>query len=280
MTPPRRALEGGPAMTSWAQNLEDVMLARALQDVAQGFYVDVGAYDPDVDSVTRHFYERGWRGINIDPIPAQLEAFTRTRPRDVNLCVAAGAQAGTMRCYDFSPVGLSTLDADVAAGMRARGFDCREIEVPVRTLAGIVDEHGNGTIDFLKIDVEGAEAAVLAGCDFARHRPRIVVVEATAPMTSRATHEAWEPSLLRRGYVFAWFDGLNRFYVRREDADLLRHFRVQPNVFDNYVRGAAVRDADRARGLARIRRIPAQARTLLTRTRNWLAGADGTGTGR
>ena len=53
MTPPRRALEGGPAMTSWAQNLEDVMLARALQDVAQGFYVDVGAYDPYVDACTR-----------------------------------------------------------------------------------------------------------------------------------------------------------------------------------------------------------------------------------
>jgi FkbM family methyltransferase len=259
---------------SWAQNLEDVMLARALQGVAQGFYIDVGAFDPNVDSVTRHFYEHGWRGINIDPIPAQLAAFTRVRPRDVNLCLAAGARSGTLRCFDFSPVGLSTLDAEVAAVMRARGYEYREIDVPVRTLAEIIDEHGDATIDFLKIDVEGAEADVLAGCDFERHRPRIVVVEATAPMSPRATHDAWEPTLLRHGYVFAWFDGLNRFYVRREDADLLQHFRVQPNVFDDYVRGNAVRDADR-RGLGRIRRIPGRARKFLSRTRQWLAGRAG-----
>jgi FkbM family methyltransferase len=257
-------------MISWAQNLEDVMLARALADVEQGFYVDVGAFDPRSDSVTRHFYEHGWRGINIDPLPSQIAPFVRERPRDVNLAVAVAATAGTMRFFDFSPVGLSTLDATVAAQMRARGFECREIEVPVTTLADVLDAHAPGTIDFLKIDVEGGEHGVLAGADFARHRPRIVVVEATAPMRPDATHATWEPLLLRRGYVFAWFDGLNRFYVRREDAERLRHFRVQPNVFDDYVRGIALREADRA-GLARLRRIPARTRRMLSSTGRWIA---------
>ena len=54
-------------MISWAQNLEDVMLARAFKGTARGYYVDVGAYDPVIDSVTRHFYEAGWHGINIEP---------------------------------------------------------------------------------------------------------------------------------------------------------------------------------------------------------------------
>jgi FkbM family methyltransferase len=258
-------------MISWAQNLEDVMLARALADVPRGFYVDVGAFDPRVDSVTRHFYEQGWRGINIEPVPSQIAPFARERPRDVNLAVAVAATAGTTRFFDFSPVGLSTLDTAVAAEMRGRGYPCREIDVPVTTLAAVLDAHAPATIDFLKIDVEGAEQAVLAGADFARHRPRIVVVEATAPMRPEATHAQWEPLLVRHGYVFAWFDGLNRFYVRREDAERLRHFRVQPNVFDDYVRGIALREADRT-GLARIRRIPARTRRILSRTGDWLAG--------
>ncbi len=62
---------------SYAQNFEDVMLWRALKHVERGFYIDVGAFSPDLDSVTRAFSERGWRGINIEPNPhylAQLNA--------------------------------------------------------------------------------------------------------------------------------------------------------------------------------------------------------------
>lgn len=54
-------------MISYAQNFEDVMLWRALKHVKKGFYVDVGAWSPDNDSVTRFFYENGWHGINIEP---------------------------------------------------------------------------------------------------------------------------------------------------------------------------------------------------------------------
>ena len=230
-------------MISWAQNLEDVMLARALQHVESGFYVDIGAYDPEIDSVTRHFYDKGWRGINIDPVPAQIARFATARPRDINLGVAVGEYRATMPFFDFSPTGLSTLDVTVAADMRARGFACRQTDVPVLTLAQVFDEHVPGLVDFLKIDVEGAEARVLAGADFSRHRPRILVIEATAPMQTLATHKGWEPMLLQQGYQFAWFDGLNRYYVRREDADLLQHFRVQPNVFDGYI---SVSDARKA----------------------------------
>ncbi|MEP7063877.1 MAG: FkbM family methyltransferase [Betaproteobacteria bacterium] len=259
-------------MISWAQNLEDVMLARALQGVEKGFYIDVGAFDPEIDSVTRHFYDKGWNGINVDPVPAQIAKFTRARPRDINLDVALGAQPGRMRFFDFSPQGLSTLDADVASDMRARGFACREIDVQVMTLAEVIGAHAPSVVEFLKIDVEGAEGLVLAGADWSRHRPRILVIEATAPMRTLATYGTWEPALLQQGYVFAWFDGLNRFYVRREDADLLRHFRVQPNVFDGYFRAADMR-----KGISdeRLRSGPMYARAgaphlMLSRARRWV----------
>ncbi len=217
------------------------MLARAFKGTARGYYVDVGAYDPEIDSVTRHFYDSGWSGINIDPVPAHIAKFHVSRPRDVNLGVAIGARAGSLPFFDFSPTGLSTLNADVARDMRALGFAAREIEVPVMTLRDVLDRHAPGVVDFLKIDAEGAEVDVLAGADFTRHRPRVLVIEATAPMSSTPTQGGWEPALLQKGYLFAWFDGLNRFYVRREDADLLQHFRVQPNVFDDYWRAADAR---------------------------------------
>src|SRR5215470_12416094 len=62
---------------SYAQNYEDVMLWRALKHIDQGFYIDVGANDPDIDSVTKAFYERGWRGINVERRPSGSNAWKR-----------------------------------------------------------------------------------------------------------------------------------------------------------------------------------------------------------
>jgi FkbM family methyltransferase len=226
------------AMVSYAQNFEDVMLARAFAGRAAGFYVDVGAFDPVIDSVTRHFYDQGWRGINIEPVARQHALFARARPRDTNLNVALGRESGELTLHDFSPLGVSTVDPAIAAEMRERGFPGREVRVPVVTLAQVCRDHGVREIDFLKIDVEGHETEVIAGHDWALVRPRILLVEATRPMTTEPAFAAWEPLVLEAGYQFAWFDGLNRFYVRQEDTDLLVHFRVPPNVFDNFTRPA------------------------------------------
>ena len=210
------------------------MLARAFAGAKPGFYVDVGAFDPDVDSVTRHFYDAGWRGINIEPVATQHALFASARPRDINLNMALGRAQGTLTLHDFSPLGVSTLDPAVAGEMRARGFEGREVPVPVVTLAQVCRDHDVREIDFLKVDVEGHETEVLAGHDWDFVRPRILLIEATRPMSPEPSFAAWEPMILQRGYHFVWFDGLNRFYLRREDADLGRHFLVPPNVFDDY----------------------------------------------
>ncbi|MEI7747230.1 MAG: FkbM family methyltransferase, partial [Actinomycetota bacterium] len=99
---------------SYAQNREDVMLWRALSSVAQGFYVDVGANHPSHDSVTKAFYERGWSGINIEPLQKHYEELLLERPRDINLQVAAGAHEGEIDLYDSLVRGLATASAEVA----------------------------------------------------------------------------------------------------------------------------------------------------------------------
>ncbi len=237
---------------SYAQNLEDVVLLRALQDVEAGFYIDVGAFSPDLHSVTKAFYERGWRGINIEPNPECQAAFAAQRPRDINLAVAVGDRNGTMQLHVFSDTGLSTLDASIAEGHVATGRKSDPHEVPVVTLDEVFEAHvgQQSDVHFLKIDVEGFEAQVIRGNDWTRHRPWIVLVEATLPLTQVASHMAWEPTLLAASYVHAYADGLNRFYVASEHADRIGRLAVPPNVFDDY-KTIQLLTTERERDLAR-----------------------------
>jgi hypothetical protein len=85
----------------------------------------------------------------------------------------------------------------------------------------------------VKIDVEGAEADVLAGGDWRRFRPRLVVIEAIAPGTGLPAWEDWEPFLLQRGYAMALFDGLNRFYVAQEAPEVAQRLSAAPVAWDS-----------------------------------------------
>jgi FkbM family methyltransferase len=253
-------------MLSYAQNGEDVVLSRAFGADQAGFYVDVGAADPLFHSVTRHFYERGWSGINIEPVRATHAALERERPRDVNLGVGLAARPGSMTFYELPPemAGCSSFSETIAAGYARQGLVAAERAVEVTTLVSVCERWASDrTIDFLKVDVEGDERAVLEGADFTRFRPRILVIESTRPGTTTPAFEEWEPLVTGAGYRFALFDGLNRFYVRDEDAKLVPLLAAPANVLDDYERydtrialeeAARVRDALR-RAEARIERL-------------------------
>lgn len=224
-------------MISYAGNREDVMLSRLFPEQSGGFYIDVGAGHPLQFSVTKHFYERGWSGINIEPAIGPFKELTKDRPRDVNLNVAIAETEGAAVFYEFPPeyAGWATVSRQEAERHLANdGVAFTERTVPVTTLARVCEEHVWGPIDFLSVDVEGLEQQVLLGADFERWRPRICVIEATVPNTTIPTHEKWEGMLLDAGYRFGYFDGLNRFYVRAEDSELLEAFSTPVNCFDDF----------------------------------------------
>jgi FkbM family methyltransferase len=226
---------------TYAQNCEDVLLWRALGHIRNGFYIDVGANDPVLHSVTKAFYDAGWSGINIEPLPSFHQAFMEQRPRDLNLAVAAGAEESSITLFDVPSVnGWASTDQQVAQAHRAEGYELAELQVPLRTLSGICAEHVAGEIHFLKVDVEGFEGEVLRGMDWQRWRPWVLVIEATLPNSRVTNHETWESLVTTRGYRFAWFDGLNRYYVADEHAELLPALQLQPNVFDDFLPGALV----------------------------------------
>lgn len=227
-------------LVSYAQNYEDIMLWRALQDVEAGFYVDIGANDPVADSVTKLFYDRGWSGVNVEPLTEHYNDLCRDRPRDTNVQCAVGAEAGTLSLWVPEIRGWATASGEAQQLHEQSGVRGTLLEVPQRTLADICNDYAAKDIHFLKIDVEGLEEAVLLGNDWQRFRPWLVVVEATRPGSPEQCHEAWELLLHQADYVLVYNDGLNRYYAAREHAALAEKFRVPPNVFDGFVRASEV----------------------------------------
>lgn len=222
---------------TYAQNFEDVMLWRALKYVGVGFYIDVGAWSPNIDSVTRAFYEAGWHGVNVEPNPEFYEQLERDRPRDINLRVAVGDHEGSVTINFVSNPGLSTANDAFAEQHAKDGWAVRREEVRLTTLAAIWGKHitPGQEVHFLKIDVEGLEEAVVRGNDWGKNRPWVLLIEATLPMSQVESFDGWEPVLLANRYAFAYADGLNRYYVADEHADLMAAFKYPPNVFDDFL---------------------------------------------
>ena len=229
---------------SYAQNFEDVMLLRAFRHIEKGFYVDVGANDPSVDSVTKAFYERGWHGINIEPLSSHFADLQRDRPHDINLRCAAGASEGEIDIWECDVRGWASADKETIEQHIATGKTGSYHRVPMATLTEICQRHAPHEIHFLKIDVEGYEHPVLAGMDFQRFRPWIVIVEATRPNSTEEIHSQWEDLLVGGGYIFGYADGLNRFYVAREHKELISALKYPPNVFDNFMHAGQMAEAE------------------------------------
>lgn len=238
-------------VTSYAQNFEDVMLARAFPG-EKGFYVDVGANDPDIDNVTRVFYERGWSGINIEPLAANMKALRKKRTRDINLEIAVGESEGSITFYEVGKWhGYSTTDPAIVEQHRKDGLEVIEHKVPVRKLSDVLDEHAKDkAIDFLKIDVEGTELSVLRGLDLRRHRPKVILLESKMPVTIHMVDrvdevpdraEEYTGYLAPFGYRFVYHDGLNAFFVADEYRALEKAFTRPPGIFDKISHDASIR---------------------------------------
>lgn len=230
-----RALSG--PFISYAQNFEDVILNRALKDVNKGCYIDVGAHDPIVGSVSLAFYNRGWRGVHVEASPTKAEHLRAARPDEVVIEGAVSCQPGAITFYEEATSnGLSTGDADVAAQHRQDGASFRAIKVPTLTLDDVFAQARGPAIHWLKIDVEGMEKSVLHSWQSAT-RPWILVIEATKPGDPTPAHQAWEPLVLALGYDCVYFDGLNRFYLHEDQRQRAKAFGPGPNVFDDFFLG-------------------------------------------
>lgn len=195
-------------MKSYAQDKEDLILYDILKGVDNGFYIDIGANDPDVYSVTKLFYENGWSGINVEPLPEQFSYLCQKRERDINLNIGIGNKHGFLTLYMNDM--LSTFDKRIAIDQKIEHKDQRKVEV--FTMSEILNHYQPCEIHFCKIDVEGFEKQVLEGMDWA-YRPWVFCMESTKPNTEIPCHEEWEHILKRNDYELKTVHGINRYYV-------------------------------------------------------------------
>lgn len=220
---------------SFAKNFEDVMLWRALKHIEHGFYIDVGAQHPVVDSVSLAFYKHGWRGVHIEPAPFYANLLRKHRPDEVTIQVVIGAKAGPLPFFDVADTGPSTFNESVAHSLQDAGFNVDEIVVPCLSLDDVLAPFAGRDIHWLKIDVEGQEREVLEGWKTEAIKPWVLVIESTLPGMQTETWQVWQSLILGRGYQFVYFDGLNRFFLSSDHADLKDAFSCGPNVFDGFV---------------------------------------------
>lgn len=216
---------------SHAQNFEDVILMRAFRRVDKGFYIDVGAQDPVADSVSLAFYDKGWRGIHVEPNPHFAAKLRAARPDEEIIEAVVGTGSGSAAFYTVGETGLSTGRSDIANAYDQS--EVHEINVPIISLAQILNRVKTD-VHWLKIDVEGMEASVLESWSGSEVRPWVVVIESTLPNTQRPAHDTWEGLLLARDYSPVYFDGVNKFYVHEERAKLRSVFGPGPNCFDDF----------------------------------------------
>lgn len=222
------------SIISYAQNFEDVMLWRALGHINKGFYIDVGAQHPILDSVSNAFYKQGWRGVHVEPTESYAAMLREARPDELIIQAALSDKAGTILFYEIAESGLSTGDASIAAHHKSRGYTVLEKTVHTITLDDLFDQISSPTVHWLKIDVEGMEQNVLSGWNASNNRPLVVVVESTYPNSQIATYLEWEELILVKGYTHQYFDGLNRYYISNECAEIIKYFKVPPNIFDGF----------------------------------------------
>jgi FkbM family methyltransferase len=190
---------------SWAQDHEDIVLDYALFDVEDGTYVDVGANDPTEISVTKAFYDRNWRGINIEPLSDKYLLLMQKRPEDLNLNIACGSERSVLMIWPHEMI--TTLDSTLSWTRGVGG-----VPIQVYPLSEVLRNYSLPVCHFCKIDVEGFEKQVLLGINWTSFRPWIFCIEATIPMSITPCHNKWEYILLEHQYAYGCAIGINRFY--------------------------------------------------------------------
>ncbi|MCS7009638.1 MAG: FkbM family methyltransferase, partial [Chthoniobacterales bacterium] len=188
-----------------------------------------------IDSVSKAFYEQGWRGIHVEPVEEYAALLRSDRPDETVIQAIVSRQAGVVKFYKIPSSGLSTVSEEIANEHKSKmGVPIIETLVTSVTLDDVLNLASRDEIHWLKIDVEGHEHDVLDGWRDSPQRPWVIVIESTWPNTPNDTSVEWEELVLAKGYQCVYMDGLNRFYLHSTHKELRSLFALPPNIFDGF----------------------------------------------
>lgn len=203
----------------FSQYGEDFLLWNFFDFKPQGFFVDIGAFDGIHLSNSYSFELAGWQGICVEPHPYYFKLCQQNRPNSICINKACGKEEKLNVVFHVDNTGLFSSLHTIGEEENIKGhfgqlkdvtIEIDAIQVDIIPLNTVLENSPpDCAIDFVSIDVEGAELDVFYGFDLRKYKPRVIVVETN---TAEAIQEI-DAYLLDNGYMFARRTKANSFYV-------------------------------------------------------------------
>ena len=156
----------------------DSLILNIFKNQKNGFYLDIGCGHPIKNNNTYLLNKKGWSGINIDLDKENIDLFNSYRKKDVNLATAVSDKEGETDLYFYhNKSALNTISKENADFQKAKVSAIKKIKT--QTINKIIENSPfkDRKIDFLSLDVEGSELAILKNFDFTKYSPKVIVVE-------------------------------------------------------------------------------------------------------
>ena len=157
---------------------EDTVVTDYFKDKKNGFYVDVGCYHPIHRNNTYLLHKKNWNGINIDTSQFSIDLFNYMRPNDLNYNCAISNKNEVIKLFYQKELSQLSTTESVQAEKVFQG-NIKEKKIQASTLNEILNKskYKDSKIDFLDIDVEGADLKVLEGLSFDKFKPELICIE-------------------------------------------------------------------------------------------------------
>lgn len=231
-------------MQTYSQDFEDIHLQRFFDSKYIGFYVDVGAYDPERFSNTALFYKKGWRGINIEPNKSAIEKFNQERCFDINLNLLIGKDGQSQCLYVFNEKALNTTNKKRASFLNTETTFKIESKINYKTvsLKNVFRQHlpPLHRIDFMSVDVETMELEVLKSNDWSLFRPTYLLVEMLQDDLMAVTQNPVTKFLAKKKYTPFAKIGRTTFFKNLKENNI---FHCENNLFSKIFKKSKIQTA-------------------------------------
>jgi hypothetical protein len=204
---------------SYSMDGVDLVVEKYFKETVNGFYVDLGCYHPIKHNNTMLLYQKGWRGINIDISEFSIKLFNFCRPDDLNLNLAISDKNSEIDFYYQKKLSVLSTIKKSQSDLVFQG-KINKKKISSQTLTKVLDDskYKDKQIDFLDLDIEGADLEALKSLDFSRYSPKLISVE-ILPENIDINKTNIQKSdiynfLKRKNYQKIWSDVFSYIFVR------------------------------------------------------------------